>query len=90
MRKLWSMTKSYRYGDVANIQAILPQRPLMYQDFAAMTSTSVCRLCRVKHSCYLILTIWEDPINDLNAFRKLAQSSLQAQVPRHDFSTIDN
>ena len=36
------------------------------------------------------LTKWEDPINDLNAFRKLAQSSLQAQVPRHDFSTIDN
>ena len=36
-----------------------------------------------------MLTIWEDPINDLNAFRKLAQSSLQAQVPRHDFSTID-
>ena len=32
----------------------------------------------------------EDPINDLNAFRKLAQSSLQVQVPRHDFSTIDN
>ena len=43
-----------------------------------------------KHSCYLILTIWEDPINDLNAFRKLAQSSLQGQVSRHDFSTIDN
>ena len=50
-----------------------------------MTSTSVCRLCRV-----VLDTKWEDPINDLNAFRKLAQSSLQAQVPRHDFSTIDN
>ena len=40
------------------------------------------------------LTTWEDAINDLNAFRKLVQSSLQAQkkrtkVPRHDFSTID-
>ena len=58
-----------------------------------MTSTSVCRLCRVSTvatSYRNRLTIWEDPINDLNAFRKLAQSSLQAQVPRHDFSTIDN
>ena len=58
-----------------------------------MTSTSVCRLCRVSTVATLYinrLTIWEDPINDLNAFRKLAQSSLQAQVPGHDFSTIDN
>ena len=58
-----------------------------------MTSISVCRLCRVSTVatlCINRLTKWEDPINDLNAFRKLAQSSLQAQVPRHDFSTIDN
>ena len=54
-----------------------------------MTSTSVCRLCRVSTVARNRLTIWEDPINDLNTFRKLAQSSLQAQVPRHDFSTID-
>ena len=59
--------------------------------FAAMTSTSVCRLCRVSTvATRNRLSKWEDPINDLNAFRKLAQSSLQAQVPRHDFSTIDN
>ena len=46
-----------------------------------MTSTSVCRLCRVSTVANRNrLTIWEDPINDLNAFRKLAQSSLQAQV----------
>ena len=36
------------------------------------------------------LTTWKDAINDLNAFRKLAQSSLQAQkkrpkVPRQGF-----
>ena len=86
MRKLWSMTKSYETETRSQysiaLLAILPQRPLLH----AMTSTSVYRLCRVS----TVATIWEDPINDLNAFRKLAQSSLQAQVPRHDFSTIDN
>ena len=49
-----------------------------------MTSTSVCRLCRVSTVatfCRNRLKKWEDPINDLNTFRKLAQSSLQAQVP---------
>ena len=39
------------------------------------------------------LTTWEDAFNDLNAFRKVDQSSLQAQkrtkVLRHGFSTID-
>ena len=48
-----------------------------------MTSTSVCRLCRVSTVATYYrnrLTIWEDPINDLNTFRKLAQSSLQADM----------
>ena len=45
-------------------------------------SPYMCIKCRNR------LATWEDAINDLNAFRKLAQSSLQAQkkrtkVPRH-------
>ena len=45
-------------------------------------SPHMCIKCRNR------LTTWEDAINDLNAFIKLAQSSLQAEkkrtkVPRH-------
>ena len=52
------------------------------------SSPYMCIKCRNR------LATWEDAINDFNAFRKLAQSSLQAQkkrtkVPRHVFSTID-
>ena len=44
--------------------------------------------------CRNRLTTWKDAINDLNAFIKPAQSSLQAhkkrtKVPRHDFNIID-
>ena len=89
MRKLWSMTKSYGDGDYSIVLAILHNDRLCTRiccyDFYLCLQTMYS-----KHSCYLIQTIWEDPINDLNAFRKLAQSSLQAQVPRQDFSTIDN
>ena len=47
-------------------------------------SSYMCIECRNR------LTTWEDAINDLNAFRKQAQSFLQAQkkqtkVPRHGF-----
>ena len=47
-------------------------------------SPYMCIKCRNR------LRTWKDAINDLNAFRKLAQSSLQAQkkrtkVPRHGF-----
>ena len=42
------------------------------------------------YKCRNRLTTWKDAINDLNAFIKPAQSSLQAQkkrtkVPRHGF-----
>ena len=51
-------------------------------------SPYMCIKCRNR------LTTWKDAINDLNAFIKLSQSSLQAQkkrtkVPRHGFSIID-
>ena len=47
-------------------------------------SPFMCIKCRNR------LTTWKDPINNLNAFIKQTQSSLQAQkertkVPRHGF-----
>ena len=46
------------------------------------------------YKCRNRLTTWKDAINNLNAFIKPAQSSLQAQkkrtkVPDMDFSLID-
>ena len=46
MRKLWSMTKSYGDRDL-NCTSNFTTKTAYVLGFAAMTSTSVCRLYRV-------------------------------------------